>query len=209
MNCDGVLELVARGREQDPAVASHLAVCPSCRLESERAAALGRHLRDPLLWETPPPEMEERVVTAVAQEGRARRRRRPWWMAAGAAAAVLAVTFAAIGWQGRPDWTVELDGVRSAATARAVVAGWNQPEGTRMVLEVDGLEAASPDAYYEVWLTAPDGRHISAGTFRTGGRVELTVGVRRSDYPRIWITREPADFDLSPFPDTVLDTPGF
>lgn len=207
MSCETVLEFIARGRGDDPMVVSHLAVCPNCRLEAERTAALGRHLSDPLLWETPPPELEHRVVAAVAAERRSPPSKRRWWTMG--AAALLLVVVAAAAWLGRPDWTVELVGVQSAPTAQATVRGWNQDEGTRMVFEIEGLAAAGSEAYYEVWLTAPDGRHVSAGTFQTAGRVEVTAGVRRSDFPRIWITREPADADPAPFPDTVLDTPGY
>lgn len=208
MSCETVLELIARGRGDDPMVVSHLAVCPGCRLEAERTAALGRHLSDPLLWETPPPELEHRVVAAVAGERHPPPSRRRWWIL-GAAALLFAVVGVAAFLGGRPDWTIELVGVDSAPTAQATVRGWNQDEGTRMVFEIEGLTAAGSEAYYEVWLTAPDGRHVSAGTFQTAGRVEVTAGVRRADFPRIWITREPADADPAPFPDTVLDTPGY
>lgn len=202
-----VLELIARGLEDDQTVVSHLAVCPTCRLKAERTAALGRHLSDPLMWETPPPELEQRVVTAVSGQGHPPGSPRRWWML-GAAALLFAVV-AVAAFLGRPDWTIELVGVESAPTAQATVRGWNQEEGTRMVFEIEGLAAAGSEAYYEVWLTAPDGRHISAGTFQKAGRVEVTAGVRRADFPRIWITREPADADPAPFPDTVLDTPGY
>lgn len=206
MTCEEVLELIARGGENDPAVVAHLAVCPTCRLEAERTAVLGRHLADPLLWESPPPDLQHRVAAAVANEGQPRPPTRWTWWAAGAAAVLVMVAALAV-WQGRPDWTVELVGAEAAPTAQATVRGWNKDEGTRMVLEVEGLAAAGDGAYYEVWLTAPDGRHVSAGTFQTAGRVEVIAGVRRSDFPRIWITREPADADTAPFPATVLDTP--
>jgi len=76
-----------------------------------------------------------------------------------------------------------------------------------MVLEVWGLDPADDGSYYELWLTAPDGRHVSAGTFRDSGRFEVVAGVRRSDFPRIWVTLEPADDDPGPTSRTVLDLP--
>lgn len=95
----------------------------------------------------------------------------------------------------------------AAPQASARVSGWNMDYGTKMMIEVAGLDPTGPDAYYEIWLTAPDGRHVSAGTFRMSGRFEVMAGVRRSEFPRIWITLEPADDDPAPNPQTVLDTP--
>src|SRR5690606_28193477 len=105
-----------------------------------------------------------------------------------------------------PDWAMDLEAMPAAPGASARVRGWNMDHGTRMVFEVDGLDPTGPDAYYEIWLTAPDGRHVSAGTFRMSGRFEVMAGVRRSDFPRIWITRERADDDPGPFSETVFDT---
>jgi hypothetical protein len=75
-----------------------------------------------------------------------------------------------------------------------------------MVLDIRGIEDAPSGSYYEIWMTAPDGRHISAGTFSGSGRVTAFAGVRRADYPRIWITLETADDDLGPSPETYFDT---
>lgn len=206
MKCEEVLELIAGGAT-DGAVAAHLAVCPDCRMRRGYARVLGERLGDPLMWEQPPARLEAAVLAAVAAEpSPARRRRLSWWMMAGAAVLAAAV-LTAVWLSSRPDWVVELESGPAAARASGVVAGWNLEHGTRMVLDVSGLETTTSDAYYEVWLTAPDGRHVSAGTFRGAGRFEVVAGVRRADFPRIWITREPADDDPSPFPATVLDTP--
>jgi hypothetical protein len=75
-----------------------------------------------------------------------------------------------------------------------------------MVLDITGIGDAPTGFYYEIWMTAKDGRHISAGTFNGSGRVTAFAGVRRADYPRIWITLEAADDDLGPSPETYFDT---
>ncbi|MGA7272691.1 MAG: anti-sigma factor [Acidimicrobiia bacterium] len=210
MNCDDVLQAIAAGHDPDrdaTQIEAHLAVCPSCRLQVRQMQALGDALRDPLLWEDPPGDLEERVVAALAPEPRHSRRLRPWWVA-GAAAAVLILVVAMVASLNRPDWTVELVAGADAPGASAVVSGWNRGDGTRMVLDTSGLPGLGQHSYYEVWMTAPDGHHISAGTFSETGRVTVSAAVRRAEYPRIWVTREPDDGDPAPFPAVVLDTPG-
>jgi hypothetical protein len=93
-----------------------------------------------------------------------------------------------------------------AGNGAVVVQGWLTGQGTRMVLDVSGIEEASPGTYYEIWLTGPDGRHVSAGTFKGPGRVTAFAGVRRADFPRIWITLEPVDGELGPSSTTYFDT---
>lgn len=206
MSCEGILELVSIGRvPEGPAVEAHLAVCADCRARVPAARALGTHLSDPLMWEEPPTHLGEQVVQAVAGEAVVHRRRPHWWLLG--TAAVLAILVTVVAMVDRSDWTVELEATSTAPEAMATVAGWNLDHGTRMVLDVSGLDPADPGTYYELWLTAPDGRHVSAGTFRESGRIEVTAGVRRSDFPRLWITLEPAG-DGSQFGETVLDTSG-
>lgn len=207
MNCEAVLELVAlEDGEDNAAVSAHLAVCPQCRARLSSSEALGRHLRHPLLWEDPPEHLREAVVAAISGEAVRKERRPRWWML-GVAAALMVVVVLTTNVIGRPDWTLELQPGPAAPEAAGTITGWNMDYGTRMVVDVSGLAPTGTDAYYEMWLTAPDGRHVSAGTFRMSGRFEVMAGVRRADYPRIWITQEPADDDPSPFPATVLDMP--
>ncbi len=196
---------VAVGRE------GHLAACAACRSAIGGLEALRDRLADPLLWEEPEADLGMRVVAAVAGEAEAARVRRrtrgtPVWVAAVAAVAVVAAGAVGLTRYRAPDWEVALVPTGAAPVAVAEVAGWNTDRGTRMELEVRGLETLGPDAYYEVWLTSSDGRHVSAGTFRGSGEVTLWVGVRRADYPRIWVTLEPADGDPAPSGRTVLDT---
>lgn len=207
MSCAEILEAVARGEEDQAAVAAHLSVCPDCRSRVGAARDLGASLRDPLMWEEPPDHLVEEIVAAVAQESGPPSRRRRWWVG-GVAAALALVSVISVVVLSRPDWTMQLVPTAQAPGAAAVVSGWNEGVGTRLVIELSGLNQSDTDAYYELWLTAPDGSHVSAGTFRGSGRVELTAAVTRADYPRLWVTREPADDDPAPFGDTVLDTPG-
>lgn len=211
MNCEVILARIAAGERESPAASSeidaHLSVCADCRLRAGAAEALGRQLRDPLLWEEPSPDLAQRVLGGVAGDAGPRPSRTRWWVAAGVAA--IAALVLGVGWMtGRPDWSVDLVAGPEAPGAWAVVSGWNTSEGTRMIFDVSGLDDAPDGSYYEVWLTAPDGRHVSAGTFNRPGRFEVMAGVRRGDYPQIWVTLEPADGDLNPYPATVLDTSG-
>jgi len=207
VNCESILERIAQGGADDAAVVAHLEVCPNCRLRMASAEKLGEYLRDPLFWETPDPRLRERVVEGVAREKhQPRPGRRNWWWLGVAAVVVITVGVAALLQRG-PDWVEELEPMPAAPQASARVSGWNMDYGTKRMIEVAGLDPTGPNAYYEIWLTAPDGRHVSAGTFRMSGRFEVMAGVRRSEFPRIWITLEPADDDPAPNPQTVLDTP--
>ena len=206
MSCDSILELVSIGGvPEGPAVEAHLAVCANCRVRVPAARTLGTYLRDPLMWEEPPAHLGEQVVQAVSGEAVVHRRRPRWWFFGAAAVLAVLATFATL--VDRSDWTLELEAGTTAPEATATVAGWNLDHGTRMVLDISGLGPAEPGTYYELWLTAPDGRHVSAGTFRESGRIEVTAGVSRSEFPRLWITHEPAE-DGSSFGATVLDTSG-
>lgn len=187
---------------------NHVAGCPACRslltdLDASRAA-----LSDPALWEEPSPELGRRVAALVAAAplaGAPRRVNRRWVPVTAVAALAIVIASAGILGARRPDWTVEIEGTELAPAAIATARGWNAATGTRIVLDVDGLEPAPPGQHYEFWLTS-DAVHVSAGTFTGPGTIEMWAGVSRSDYPRLWITLEPADEDSGPSPQTVLDT---
>jgi hypothetical protein len=101
-------------------------------------------------------------------------------------------------------WSVDLAATDAAPAATATVLGWNGDAGTRLSVSVDGLEPAPEGFVYELWFSNKD-RHISAGTFAEATELEMLVGIRRGDFPRIWITLEPLDADPGPGL-TVLDT---
>jgi hypothetical protein len=209
MTCDEFQARYLAG-EGSATLDSHLAGCAACRSESRGLARLRLTLVDPTVWETPGPDLEARIVDEVLRQQTPSERgdRRRWigW-AAGAVAVVLALLI----WidPGGPDWEVELTPTPAAAMAQASVQGWQTPTGTRMRFEIDGLAASGNDAYYEIWLTATDGRHVSGGTFEGSGVIEASIGVARREYPRVWITLEPADADLGPSPSVVFDNPGY
>ncbi len=63
--------------------------------------------------------------------------------------------------------------------------------GTRIDLDVVGLDPAPPGTYYEAWLRQSPEVGVSAGTFhlRGGdGEVELWAGVSPVDYPLLTVT---------------------
>ncbi len=207
MNCE---EFQARYLAGElPGGGGHLASCPACRAATPGLDQLRARLREQVLWEEPDAALAERVVAAVAVEARpqrlaARRPARLGWVAA----AVVVLVVAIGGWwrAAAPDWRIDLAPTANAPLAVAHVAGWNTEYGTKMQLDVEGLDPVGDDAYYEVWLTSPDGRHVSAGTFRGPGEIVLWAGVTRAEFPRIWVTLEPADHDPAPSGRTVLDT---
>jgi hypothetical protein len=168
-------------------------------------------LGEPTLWDEPSYGLGEQIEALIGNATRpatgSDRVHRAWWWGAAAIllTAVIGLSALATIRGSSPDWEVALPATPAAPNAAATVSGWNEEGGTRMLLTVDGLVPA-PDGYtYEVWLS--DGPiHVSAGTFRSGQRVELWAGVRRADFPRIWVTLEPLDADESPSPAAVLDT---
>ena len=194
----------------DGAALSHRSTCNACRAAEPSLDGLRGALADPVFWEEPLPELEERVVEAIAGGAEALPRSRKWlWPSA--AAAVVAVLFGA--WVfvagSAPDWQVELIGVGDTPSATARVDGWATENGSQMVVEVSGLGPAASGTVYELWLSA-DRTSVSAGSFRDDGRFEMTVGVSRRDFPRLWVTVEEPGGEAGPTSDeTVLDDPEF
>lgn len=162
-------------------------------------------LGDEAVWLEPPAQLEERVRSLAGPAPATISAHRMWtWIPAAAAAVVLVV--AGLVALDRPDWEIDLSATEEAAGATALVRGWNQPGSTRLEIHIEGLPAAAPGSYYEIWLTSPDGLHVSGGTFNGDGVVTAAVGVRRRDFPRIWITYEMLDDDPSPSPRTYFDS---
>ncbi len=188
----------------------HLAACLECRRLADDLRSAADLLADPLLWEEPPPDLEDRIVgaierTATAPETHRGSSLRSRWLGLVAAAAMIVAIGGA--WLSTrdpaPDWTATLTGVDGTAAA-ATIAGWNTGSGTRVVLEAPGLDPADPGYAYELWFARDGDEVVSAGTFRTADSVELTVGVARRDYPTIVVTLEPLDGDPRPSGVAVL-----
>jgi hypothetical protein len=196
----------------------HLSGCTACRELLPELDRLRRLLSEPALWEAPDDALGHQLDALVAADAascglgaRPRRGSRRWVAVVAVVAAVMvgaAGLVAARELAGpEPDWELTLESTSSAPGARAIVRGWNEESGTRMELDVEGLPAAGGDEYYAIWLTAPDGRHVPAGTFRATGRVVAWSAVRRADFPRLWITLEANDGDEALSGVTVLDVP--
>lgn len=209
MKCDEFRARYLAGEDNNTADA-HLAGCAACRSLQADLGAGRRALTDRAIWEEPPPELENQVVALIAGShnrntaGAGRLDR--WIRPLAAAAAVLVV----VGLYGvlrppSPDWEVVMPGTSLAPLATSTVTGWNTQSGTRMVLAVNGLDPAPPGYVYEFWLSQGP-LHISAGTFTADGDIELSTGVARANFPRLWVTLEPLDDDQSPSAHTVLDT---
>ena len=188
----------------------HLDTCAECRVEMPSLTETLRIMDSDTFWEEPPSGLEDRIVGLIAgpqiPQNEAPQPRR-WQAALVGAAAVAAILVGAFIAQRppSPDWEVALPGTAEAPLAVGVVSGWNEPSGTRMALDIEGLPPAPDGFIYEFWLSAGN-LHISAGTFRQTEDVELWVGVTRAEFPRLWITLEPIDEDESPSGVNVMDT---
>jgi hypothetical protein len=196
---------------------AHLRDCVDCRRATAELDVLRARLGDPAVWETPGSELRSQVVGAVVSaahsSGSSRSSARRWWIAGVAAALVIGVVAASLvvmrGGDAAADWELSLYAKAPSPDAVVVVRGWNTASGTHLRLDVDGLAPAGPNEYYAVWMTSDAGQHVPAGTFRESGRIDAWSGVRRSDFPRIWITLEPDDGDERLTGATVADTPGW
>jgi len=208
MRCDECRAAILAG-EMDDRARQHLLGCVDCQSEQPALEAGRELLADQALWEEPPADLGDRIVESLAprrSKPPATRNTSRWVrVSAIAAAFMVAIGSFALFRQAQPDWEVPLPGTELAPIAMGTVRGWNTDSGTRMVLEVDGLEAAPDGFFYEFWLSEGP-VHISAGTFSAAERVELWTAVKRADFPRLWVTLEPIDDDESPTRHTVLDT---
>lgn len=210
MRCEDAQAWFLAG-ERTEQVDRHLAGCPTCRIERRGLELIAAGLADPVTWEEPGPDVENLVLAEIERlahpAASGRRGGRAAVLSGIAAVLVVIVLVAAFALSDRPDWSTDLVALPAAPGAAARVDGWLTAEGTRMRFDVSGLPAAAPDRYYEIWLSAEDGTHVSAGSFRSSGTIEVFIGVARSEYPRVWITLEETDDDLGPSGVTVLDDP--
>lgn len=211
MNCDEFRAAVLTG-EMSEATRHHGETCAACRSRIDRLSLAHERLADPAVWEEPSPELAFQVEELITSAGRggadhgiAKRR---WTRLAVAVVVAILVAGAITVTANRsddPDWEVALPATELASGATATVRGWNETAGTRMVVSITGLSPAPPGYVYEFWLSEGP-VHISAGTFHSQGDIQLWSGVKRADFPRLWVTLEPIDDDESPSGQTVLDT---
>lgn len=192
----------------------HLAGCSDCEADRPALDAALRLLADSQMWKDPAPQLEEQVVALISGSvstaetpATSRKQWRTSLVAAMAAAGVVVASLAVWALVRTPgsDWRVSMPGTAEAPAAAAVVEGWNEPSGTRVVLTVTGLAPAPPGSLYEFWFSQ-ENLHVSAGTFTGPGEVEMWVGVSRGAFPRLWVTLEPIDEDETPSGVTVMDT---
>lgn len=212
MNCDEYRAAFLAG-ELKSSHEAHFAGCSACRAEADWLHRLSGWFNEPAIWEEPSPALREAVAAGIGVRAPSRHRLGRRWRNGVIGAAAVLVFIAAFGvWSllrsPAPDWEAELVGTERTPTARGVVSGWNSDSGVRVRLDVDGLEAAPTGFVYELWFSSQD-RHISAGTFVAGEGIELWTGVRRVQFPRLWVTLEAMDANPAPSGFTVLDTPGF
>jgi anti-sigma factor RsiW len=213
VKCEDVRATLLAGETDAPermAVEAHLAGCRACRSDQPLIDRLRTVLASPSLWEEPSSDLGDRIVRSLQRRRESPDRVRVGrWAAAAAAALVLTATGFGLMRFGSaaPDWTLDLALVEPVPNAVAVVDGWVTDTGTRMVIEISGIDEAPDGHYYEIWLTALNGRHVSAGTFTGPGTVTAFAGVRRADFPRLWITLESVDGELGPSSETYFDTP--
>jgi anti-sigma factor RsiW len=214
MRCEEARAAMLSGSDVEP-VRQHLATCQVCRSEQPMWAKLSSTLSSHSLWEEPSSDLSERILQTVRgqdERDHADKRTQPEHQRTAlfvGVAVTLLIALAGTLFATRSlsaDWEMTLASSEELPEATALIRGWSTSMGTRMVLDINGIEDAPSGSYYEIWMTAPDGRHISAGTFSGSGRVTAFAGVRRADYPRIWITLETADDDLGPSPETYFDT---
>lgn len=167
------------------------------------SARLDALLRDPVVWDGPPPGLRGSLMEAVAAEaaelqaphqqpaGARRGPRFAGWLVAAAVALLLAVGG---GWLTRSDSAdvvVALQGTPDAPTAIGTAEFTSTGAGMEITVQVEGLAAAAPGTYYAAWLVGPKGV-VPVGSFhvRDGSQepIELWSGVPLGDYPTLMVT---------------------
>ena len=206
MNCTDAFSRIL-DHDASPELEAHLRTCASCRQDLGSLEQIAPTLATPEIWEDPAPSLAASISAigkGAARPLPARLGRYRAWIPAAVTALIVAV--AGFTTFDRPDWEMALVPVGDGLGASAAVSGWNESGGTRMQIRVSGVEPSPSGHYYEIWLTSPTGLHVSGGTFAGDGVLSSVVGVRRADFPRIWITLEPMDSDGGPSPNTYFDS---
>ena len=157
-------------------------------------------LRSSALWDEPGTEVAAEIFSQVGQRETGRRFL-AWTIGIAAAVTVAVVVLISLTAQD-PDWTIDV----VAAPESGIwgeVSGFDEPTGTRVVLEIHNLEPAETGTFYEVWWVHPDVGVVSSGSFLETDTIEMWVGVRRSEFPKMLLTIEPSDGDPTPSGDVI------
>lgn len=171
-------------------------------------AKRGMSLDDPALWLQPGERLPADLLTPEARaDAPTWGLRHPWRWTAAAAVLIAALSVVVFSTRDRPTWSVQIDPNDDFPLAEATIDGWTEGTGTRMRLEITGLDPAPEGFFYEMWMSEGP-VHVSAGTFAEVDNIELRAAVSLRDYPRLWVTLEPIDDDESPTRVVVLDTGG-
>jgi hypothetical protein len=133
------------------------------------------------------------------------RARRTWWLSsAGVAAAALLV--AVVAWPHPQTTTFAMAGTSLAPKASAVAELQPKSAGVAIRLEIKGLTAAPPGAYYAAWLKGPTGV-VPVGTFhwhKGGIPIDLWSGVTSDAYPQLFVTLQREGQPPDPSSQVVL-----
>jgi anti-sigma-K factor RskA len=131
--------------EERATLETHLATCPSCKLELEQLRGDGALLALSTVGPKPPARARQRLMDAVAKEPRTTKipePRRSWWGALGWAAAVAVIVFAASLWKENAalKQTLASASAQAAQSAhdledlRRIAAPMIEPEAQRITL---------------------------------------------------------------------------
>jgi len=159
--------------EERASLEAHLEGCPACRAEADALGSVASLLphADPERFgpaPVPPPELGKRVAATIDAERRSKRRQRRFRFglglggaAATAAAAVLAIFVLAGGESSGPEQHISFRSLPSGVKIAAALEP--QAFGTEIHMYVSGIRSGT---LCRVYMRGPDGRDVSAGTFR-------------------------------------------
>lgn len=218
MNCHDARTAILAG-ESSSAVRAHVEGCADCQRWESTTVSIHATLNSESLWSEPPAELEDSIVAAIKGvgsrptiESTSTVSRVPSWksrrstvlVGSIAAVAILLVGLFAVRSAPEPDWSVALVGTENAPAATATVVGFNSAAGgTRVVFEAPDLGAAPEGFIYQLWFSKKSG-DVSAGTFADASHVELSIGVRRSEFPAVWLGLQPIGTDSAADAEVLL-----